>query len=489
MRSRTLPHAHPAVPGSLPAGPRTRVAPARGVLLLVLLLLFGASAWAEAPRKAPARPGAPASRPSTAPQSAEKGLYSLLLKQPERLGCRPGARTLAQVYSAIRATHPDDPTESQLFGGVIEEVSQLLQAAGIPTQALASMPRDKTLPDRLARDYGKQVNEGLLWFAMVRGVCKGTGDPHTDFLSPAQFQMMKGSLESEAFVGLGFSLDFDEKTGRLTIVERIEGSPAARSGLLTGDQVTRINDASTQGMTLESAYAALRVPVGGTVYLTVRRPGEDRLRILSVQRLPFQMITVTSAVMNQVGYIRLYSFGTMTAPQVKDALDQFAKRGVKGLVIDLRNNGGGYVKAATAVCGFFLRPDEVVTALVDKNGKRHEMRSGSMARVTMPMVILVNEHSASASEITAGCLRDACGATLVGTKTYGKGSSQIPRELEDHSAFKVTWAYFTTPKGTRIHKQGLEPDVRVEMERRWVGEAGKDVQLQKALEVVGRPGR
>jgi carboxyl-terminal processing protease len=367
---------------------------------------------------------------------------------------------------------------------VRSEVGVLLEEAGAGDDALATLPCAASLPGRVVSRYGGRVDRSLLWYAMLQGLCAGTGDPYTAYMVPREFSYVQGALDRGRMIGVGAGFDIDPQTHELTVEDRIEGSPAAQSGLLAGDQVLSVNDVRVKGLSMERVYALMKVHNGATIYMRTQRPGESRVRVVSVMITPFEMPSVTSERLDRIGYVRVHAFGRGVGDQVAGAIDGLRRQGIDGLVLDLRNNGGGYVGAALELCSLFVPSHEVVMQVVDRSGRREELRAPRGTACGLPTVLLVNGYSASASEITAGCLKDHHCATLLGTTTYGKGCSQRVLPLGDGAAVKVTWAYFESPRGHRIHKVGVEPDVVVEMERRWVGQGRRDVQLQKALELL-----
>ena len=461
-------------------------------VLLTCWLALGVwgAAWGTPSEREPARgalPPAPraAAQPlARASRSSEEGVYALLLREPSRLGCKPDATTFVQVYQAIRRRHVDEPADARLYEGVRREVGLLLEAAGVKADGLAALACDASLPNQLVARYGSRVDSSLLWYAMACGLCAGTDDPYTSYMVPRELSYIQGALDRATMLGLGAGVEIDPQSHELTVEDRIEGSPAAQSGLLAGDVVLAINDVRVKGLPIERVYALMKIRNGATVYMRTQRPGESRVRVVSIMVTPFEMPSVSSERYDRIGYIRVYAFGTTTGAQVARALAELRRQGVEALVLDLRNNGGGYVGAALDLCSMFIPSQEVVMQVVDRSSHREELRASKATPCGLPMVLLVNGYSASASEISAGCLKDYHVATLLGSRTYGKGCSQQVLPLGDGSAVKVTWAYFETPRGHRVHKLGVEPDVTLEMERRWVGQGKRDLQLQRALELL-----
>jgi carboxyl-terminal processing protease len=448
-------------------GPRALAA------LLVALVLLGRlpAAWAEG--------GSPP--PKTAPP-----VYAPYVRDPSALEFRPDARLFDEVYRQIKARHVEEDPDSRLYAGVLGEVRALLGEAKVATDGLDDLPRDATLPEAIVARYRERVDPRVLWYAMVRGLFAGTGDRYSVLMTPKEFRGLLQALEDQTFAGVGIFVELDsDHQNQLTVIEPVEGSPASRAGIMPGDRIVAVDGKSTAGITLDGASVLLRGKVGSRVVLTVER-GARRLEV-PIERAAIEVPSVSHKMLpGAIAYIRLRVYGDKTASEFSEALAACEKAGAQGLIVDVRNNSGGYLVAAESICSHFLRPGDVVTYITDRSGKRRDYPSEPIRRSTLPMVLLVNNYSASASEITAGCLKDYGVATLVGVKTFGKGSVQQVFKLSDGAAFKLTIAYFFTPHGGRINKIGVEPDVRVEMEPRLVGhDLKKDVQMARALEILG----
>ena len=450
--------------------------------ILAVLMLLGI-AWAPA-SAAPAETP-PAAKPSPSP-AADPPYYASWLKDPKSLGFKPDSKLFALVLRMVNAQHPDKPTAPKLYAGVVAQVGELLKEAKIPADGLSAIPKDESVPELIEKRFGGKVDSGLLWFAMCRGLLEGTGDPYSVLMPPNEFLMMMERLRDQSFGGVGIVIELDkDNKNQLTVVEPVDGTPAAEAGLQAGDVIIRIDGKPTVDMALDADVAAIRGPVGSKVVLTLRR-GSEHEREVSLVRRTIKVESLTSKMLpERIGYIRLKVYGENTGPEFDHAIDTLLKGGARGLIVDVRNNGGGYLTAATEVCSHFIDPGSVVTSTRDRSGQKHdEVATEGHARVKVPVVLLVNAYSASASEITAGCLKDNKAATLVGVKTFGKGSVQQLIPLPDKGALKLTVAHFYTPQGKVIHKVGVQPDVNVPMEARYVGHAGKDVQMQKAIEII-----
>lgn len=436
---------------------------------------------------APAAPAAPPASPS--PQvspTPNPPFYSTWLKDPKSLGFTPDARLFSWVRNMVEKQHPDKPTVEKLYTGVMSEARELLKEANVPVASLDGIPKDDNAPAAIEKALSGKVDKGLLWFAMIRGLLEGTGDPYSVLMPPQEFAMMMERLRDQSFGGVGIVIELDkDNKNQLTVVEPVEGTPAYEAGLQSGDVILKIDGKPTLDMALDADVAAIRGPIGSKVVLTVRRKGADD-KDYALTRRTIKVESVSSRMLpDKIGYIRLRVFGENTGDEFDRAIDALTHGGARGLVIDVRNNGGGYLTAATEVCSHFIPTGQVVTSTRDRNGNTHnEIASDGHTRVKIPVVLLVNAYSASASEITAGCLKDSRSATLVGVKTFGKGSVQQLYPLPDKGALKLTVAHFYTPQGHVINKVGVQPDINLPMEARLVGHPGKDVQLDKAIEIL-----
>jgi len=380
----------------------------------------------------------------------------------------------------------DDTTDKQLLEGVRTEVGKLLEQAKVDPSRLSQLPADEHLPDAIVDAYGDKVNKDLIWYAMIRGELASCKDPYSVLMPPDEFEHMMSSMEEKKFGGVGIYIELDkDNSNRLTIVEPIEGTPAYNSGLQPGDVIAQIEGKSTDGMTLDAAATMLRGPQGSKVHVTIDRKGQDR-KDYELTRADIRPVSVSSKMLDgNIGYVRLRLFGEKSAIEMQDAISKLKQQGMKSIILDLRNNGGGYITTAQDICSMFLKPGELIVSVEQRSAPPEQYRAKPTEEggVHMPMVLLVNGFSASASEITAGCLKDLGVATLVGVKTFGKGSVQNVMRLPQGAALKLTIAHFFSPKHNIIHHVGITPDVDIPMEARLVGHAG-DTQLAKAIDIL-----
>jgi carboxyl-terminal processing protease len=290
-------------------------------------------------------------------------------------------------------------------------------------------------------------------------------DPHSCYMEPEAYEDMQDET-SGRYGGIGIQLGVKDEG--LTIIAPIEGTPGFRAGLQSGDRIVAINDEKTAGITLRDAVKKLRGEKGTRVTLTIQRAGEDKPREVVIVRELIEVPSLRGESMldGQVGYVRLTQFAAPTPDGLQRSLENLVGKGMKALVLDLRNNPGGLLDSAVRVSEKFLNKGDLVVTVRGRDGSGPEIARtarGDRHYVDFPMAVLVNGGSASASEIVAGALRDNGRAVLIGDTTFGKGSVQsvIPLRADDSCAIRLTTARYHTPSGREIHNQGVEPDIRV----------------------------
>ena len=296
-------------------------------------------------------------------------------------------------------------------------------------------------------------------------------DPHSQFMDPNDFRDMQDDTRSR-FNGLGIEVSM--KNGLPTVITAMEDTPAAKAGILSGDQILRINGMSTERMDLQDAINVLRGPAGAKVGLTLLRPSTKEIKEYTLQRAEIKIQSVKGERLLppeltgpfRIGYIRLIQFNEPTADELSKAIDDLQKQGMQALILDLRNNPGGLLNSAVDVCGQFLPPNtKVVSTQGRVPSQQHDYSTSTVSkpRPNFPMVLLVNEGSASGAEIVAGALKDLRRAVLVGETTFGKGSVQNVLQLPDGSAVRFTTAKYYTPSRQVIQGNGVTPNIRVGM--------------------------
>jgi carboxyl-terminal processing protease len=324
----------------------------------------------------------------------------------------------------------------------------------------------------IRQDYvdGSKTSYHDLITAAMKGMLSSL-DPHSQFMNPDDFRDMQEDTRSR-FNGLGIEVSM--KNGLPTVVTAMEDTPAARAGILSGDQILKINGASTERMDLQDAINILRGPAGRRVTLTLLRPSTKEIKDYTLDRAEIKVRSVKGARLLdeeltgpfRIGYIRLIQFNEPTAEELSKALDELQKAGMQALILDLRNNPGGLLNSAVDVCAQFLPPRSKVVSTQGRMASQQHDYSTSGAkkdRPNFPMALLINEGSASGAEIVAGALKDLHRAILVGETTFGKGSVQNVMQMPDGSAVRFTTAKYYTPGRQVIQGNGVAPNIRVAM--------------------------
>ena len=345
-----------------------------------------------------------------------------------------------------------------------------------------------TLMDSASEYYYQEPDLDAMLEGARAGVLAGLGDPYTFYYTPEQWTQMWEDDKGE-YVGIGILISSSYQTGLCTVSRVFKGSPAEAAGMRRGDILYRVNeDLYVTYDTLQEAVNTMRGIPDTSVDVTVMRDGEEIT--FTMIRADINVNQVESTMLTEdIGLIALYEFSGECQTEFENALNALIARGAKGLIIDLRDNPGGWVDASQAIGDLFLDEGDLCT-LVYRDGAEEHPYPTRDGKIEIPLVMLVNENSASAAEILTGALRDRAGATVVGVTTYGKGIVQALATIGDKGAgFQMTIAEYLTPNGGHVHKTGLTPDVEIPLEEGDKGgydfaDAEKDPQLKKALEVM-----
>jgi len=288
----------------------------------------------------------------------------------------------------------------------------------------------------------------------IKGMVEALDDPYTSYLDTTAYELWVRNVEGK-FEGVGAYVE--EKEGQITIVAPIPGSPADSAGIRSGDVVLEIDGDSTEGMSLVEAVLSIRGPTGTAVTLLILHQGETEPEVVSIVRAEIELPSVSSEMKENIAYIKITYFSERTAQELAPVLESIAQEAT-GIILDLRSNGGGLLDTVTDVAGYFLR-EGIVVDVVDNQGE-HTIYPVKSSQLTtdLPMVVLVDGYSASGSEVLTGALQDYGRATIAGARTFGKGSVNILRQLQDGSGLYITTARWLTPNGRLIEGEGLDPD-------------------------------
>lgn len=335
----------------------------------------------------------------------------------------------------------------------------------------------KTYQELVANYDGKLDTQKLIYGAN-RGLVEAAGDPHTAYMDPDETKEFDKSLSGQ--IGGGIGAEIGLRSNKPTIIKPLENSPAQKAGIKAGEAIVKVNDEASSDWSVEKVVSKIRGEVGTSVKLTLLSGGQTRE--VSVVRQNIVSPAVESEIDGEIGILKVNRFGDDTVSLARKYASEFVEKGVKRVILDLRNNPGGTVGAAQGLLGIWLDNQIAMTERRGSEIVKTLRTTGTPILGNMKTVVLINGNSASASEITAGALREYGKATLVGQKSYGKGSVQIVLGLPGGSQMKVTEARWYTPKGKNIDKTGIEPDVKVDLSSDDVNN-NVDPQMDKAKSI------
>ena len=350
-----------------------------------------------------------------------------------------------------------------------------------------AMVKAADIIDLLDMYYVDTIARDDLYEMMYSGLVYGVGDPYTAYLDAENFDRYMIDTEGE-YVGIGIVVAADVERNRIVIVSPYEGHAGAKAGLLPGDEIIRVNGVDVFGDTLDYAVSVMRGEPNTNVNITVYRSSDNRTFDLDITRERIQIPTVSHKMLDdQIGYLRITAFERVTLAQFKEALADLQAQNMQGFILDLRNNPGGLVDVVCDITDMLV-PSGTIVSTLDKYNEGETITSDAKC-IDMPLVVLVNGASASASEILSGAVQDLNAGKLVGTQTYGKGLIQSLFPFDDGSALKITIAKYFTPNGICIQDEGIAVDYEIEMSDELSMQISsltldEDVQLQKAIEVV-----
>ncbi len=361
-----------------------------------------------------------------------------------------------------------------LAGGAAA-VGGVCYLAGFRAESLGDLARFLGARRFIESRYVGDVDDGKLMDGAISGMVQALGDPHSIYLDPEMYGQLMDQTEG-SFGGIGVYMGF--KDGGVQIVSVMEGTPGEAAGLRADDEIIAVDGTPVTEYQPEEVAMHIRGEIGTDVTLTVRRAGEAD-KDYQITRASIEMKTVAGRMLeDSMGYIRIGNFSEHTGREFASVLQALEGQGMNGLILDLRENPGGLIKSCVEVANHVV-PKGTVVSVIDKNGKKETYES-ELAESKYPIVVLIDGNSASASEILAGALQDTGAATLVGTKSYGKGSVQVVVPMHHDDALKLTIAKYYTPSGRCIDGLGIEPDVEIALPP----DATRDVQLDKAEEVL-----
>lgn len=345
----------------------------------------------------------------------------------------------------------------------------------------------KYIEETVKESYTGDIDDDQMEEYMYKGMMASLGDPYSAYYTSEEYEELTTETTG-SYEGIGVVMQQDVNTGEVKVVRCYEGAPGEKAGLLPEDVLVEVNGESVSGMELSEVVDKVKNSQDQVAHLTIAREGESEYLEIDVHLEEVNIPVVQSEMLeDNIGYIALYEFSEQTEPQYMEAFEALKDQGMERLIIDVRNNPGGLL---TSVCDILedILPEGLIVYTEDKNGEREEYTCAGENELDIPLAVLVNGNSASASEIFAGAIQDYSKGTIVGTTTFGKGIVQSLIPFNDGSAIKTTTAKYYTPSGKCIHGTGIQPDVEVELSEGLEQETSisheEDNQLQKAIEVV-----
>lgn len=397
-------------------------------------------------------------------------------------------------YDKLRSDFYQKTDPQSIVNGARTEIAKELQTAGVKvslppifgtdnvTRTAQAVGHEVDVAARLA--HGK-LSTHTLAYAAISGMLNSVHDRYTVFLNPKEYAALNQGLDGGSFAGTGIVIQQDPQTKLIDVSNVIPDGPADKAGVQQDDVILTIDGASTKGLTLDQASSKLRGKAGTQVQLTLQRDGKPLSAPIAITRQQIHQVSVFEKMLpGKIGYVALSVFGRDTGSELDKALDRLQQDGARGIVMDLRDNGGGYLEAALDVSSKFIASGPIVSVESRaSNVTTYEAENTAIAPV--PLAVLVNGHTASASEITSGAIQDSGVGTIIGTKTFGKGVVQEILPLPDGSAIKITDARYLTPHNRDINHLGITPDIVVDPSKGdRFGDPARDAQLQRAMQFL-----
>ena len=339
----------------------------------------------------------------------------------------------------------------------------------------------------LEEKYMGEIDDETLIEGAIKGYVSALGDPYTTYYTKEEMDELMEETTGN-YVGIGIYMTLDLENNAIYVVKPMEGSPAEEAGIKAGDLITKVDGLEYSGEELDQASNAIKCKEGTKVKLEILSNGQTRE--IEVERRKIIVSHIVEKKFDSIGYLLIEDFDGGCADEFEEKYKELEKQGIDRLIIDLRNNGGGVVNEAVDIADMLLEKDKTILITKDKKGNEEVKKCDNEASITMPVVVLTNGYSASASEILVGALKDNERATIVGTKTYGKGVIQEVDRLNDGSGLKITIEEYYTPNRDKINKVGIKPDEEIELSSEIIEKGTytdeEDNQLQKAIEIIKR---
>ena len=428
--------------------------------------------------------------PDTPPSSPEppdgmkkqSSFYRKLLDDKKVLGFSPSVNLWNKVMGRIEGYYVNKVPSSLLYRGTKKELQTLLEEAGVDSGQLENIPENDEILNKAIELYEDRIERDIIIYAGIKGLVSALDDQYTEFMTPGQYSNFMKKIREEQYGGIGIRISKIDKKAPLLIVEVFESSPAREAGLKRGDKIVKVNGENIVNSDLKHIADLITGKENTSVKISVER--ESKILDFEVTRKKILVKVVHYRMLDDnIGYIKIDSFKDELDREFRNAYKDLENKGMKALVLDMRNNPGGLVIAAQELCGAFLPRDSLVSQFRHRNNEQRKIYSTGRQIVFVPVALIVNKHSASSAEIVSAALKDHEAATLIGTITRGKGSVQRTNEMKGGCALKLTIEKIFSPNGTGINKAGIKPDIEVPMELEKIG-TEDDSQLDKAKEFL-----
>lgn len=373
-----------------------------------------------------------------------------------------------------------------LFGGIGIITGKQVTALG--ENSYQNLNKLAIIHEKINQDFMEEVEDETILDGMYKGMLESLNDPYSRYYTKEEYAELNES-NSGSYCGIGAVVAQDSKTGNIYIVKAYEGGAAKEAGLVSGDSITKVDGKSVEKEELADVVERMKGKEGTTVEVECYIAKSKTYQTFTMERRNVEVPSVEYQMLeDDIGYIQVSGFKETTANQFSEALDKLEEKNMKGLIIDLRDNGGGLLDTVVDMMSRMLPEKKEIVSVKDKNGKGTTYYSSDDKTFDKPLVVLVNENTASASEVFSGAVQDYKLGKLVGTTTFGKGIVQTVMGLFDDSAIKLTTAKYYTPNGRNIHKTGLDPDIEIELDeklqQKGIYSMDEDNQLQKGIQVL-----
>lgn len=405
-----------------------------------------------------------------------------------------------QVSSSLKENRPDNYVKKILIGVFIflafisgwyfGHLDKQIIVKGIVPQIINKEQTGETVDfsifwkvwDEINQKYDGKIDPQKLLYGAIKGMVDALGDPYTVFMDPEESKEFEQEL-SGSITGIGAEIGI--KNDRLTVITPLNDSPAERAGIRAGDIITKVDDEDTANMSLNKAVMKIRGKEGTRVKLSIIRGSEEKIFEITREKINIESLRFEMKE-GSIGYIEIVRFDEDTVGKLKSAENELLSKNAKGIVVDLRNNPGGFLDSSISIASEFIKEGVVVIEKKSDGSNEKKFKASGNGKLTdakIPLAVLINGGSASASEIVAGAIQDLRRGILIGEKTFGKGSVQEIEEVGRDSSLRITVAHWFTPSGKSIDKEGLKPDIEVKMTDDDFN-VGRDPQMDRALEYI-----